>query len=119
MWETPFDESMLNSTSIEDCYIIIRCPYKHLADELMDILSRNHIKWAGSKSHSGHNDWERYREDTCYWINNQLIYVNNTAYAEFCYTQELIPEYITCTYLGRNQDFEPADDSEMQSFLGF
>lgn len=44
MWGVPFEESMLNQN------LIIHCPDRDLADELMEILARNGVVWNGSDS---------------------------------------------------------------------
>lgn len=114
MWEIPFDESMLN----ENQNLIIHCPDKSLADELMEILERNGVKWGGGESPVSDSMWTENREETCYWVESKCLSYDDRDFADS--NDRDYANHIKCTFYGKDeQTFEPANDSEMQGFLGF
>lgn len=109
MWDVAFDESMLDKN------IIIHCPDKSLASELMEILERNGIKWGFSESPTSHSWWVDYMEETCYWVESKSL-----AYGDIrtAMDDEYI-SYFKCTFFGtESQNFETATNDELMAFLG-
>ena len=112
MWGVPFEESMLNQN------LIIHCPDRNLADELMEILARNGVVWNGNDSVATSNPrWDNYGKETCYWVERKRL-----SYGELSYAMDKSEyrEHIKCTFYGEDAPtFEPANDTEMRGFLGF
>lgn len=111
MWKTPFEESMISVAPL-----IIHCPDEEDSNELMEILERNGITWAGREAPTKNSRWKDYREETCYWVSNGNLSYENRSYAES--GQEEYAGHIKCTFCGEMQDFETADDTEILKFLG-
>lgn len=112
MWETPFDESMLDKS------LIIHCPDESLATELMELLEKNGVLWVDGQEPTGGSKWHRNREATCYWVEPRGMSYENMDWAET--HQDEYANHIKCTFYGKDEQiFEPANDSEMQGFLGF
>ena len=113
MWEVAFDPSMLANSSV-----IINCPDKALADELMDVLAQSGVTWCGGgQIPSKHNSrWNDHREQTCYWIEDGRMTYEDKEYAEdYAYD---FPDHIRCTFLGvEAPDFDTASDEEIRSLL--
>lgn len=68
MWETAFEESML------DTYrnLIVHCPNEELAESLMEIFERNGIRWCGGEPPTTMNTyWDENGIDTCYWVESR------------------------------------------------
>ena len=112
MWDTPFDESMLQRNTI------IYCPNESLFDELMETLERNGITWYGDEPPTSDSRWDEHREETCYWVEGRYLSYGNRDWAEEDPDEEY-QNHIKCTYTGDNTpDFETATDAELMSFLG-
>ena len=110
MFETSFDSSMLGQSNI-----IVHCPDRVLADELMEILDANSIRWHGGASVIGNSQWEVYDENTCYWIEGYSLMFGDVYCVDGAYKG-----YIKCTFCGADTtDFDIVTDEEFQSFLGF
>lgn len=111
MWDTPFEESML------DGKVIIHCPDESLADELIDILEAHGIRWGSGTPLVDDTEWGNYREETCYWVKDKgLSYGSRNHAAE--YFQRRYRGYTTCTFYGiKNPDFEVATDDEICSLF--
>lgn len=111
MWETPFEESMLCKP------LVIHCPDKFLADELMEILDRNGIMWGDGDSPTAYSMWGHYREETCYWVVSQELTCGSKCYVGEDDDED--DDYIKCTFYSEiESNFEPADNSELLVFLG-
>lgn len=112
MWEVPFDESMLDKS------LIIHCPDKSLATELMELLEKNGVAWVDGQKPTSSSKWERHRETTCYWVESKCLLYEDQDWAEKHPND--YANYIKCTFYGKDEPtFEPANDSEMRGFLGF
>ncbi len=114
VWETPFDEAMLQGEP-ENREIIIWCPQGSLTAGLMEILSVHGLKWNDGTALTDSIEWTRYKEDTCYWIRGKRVTWESRGFAE----DDKFSNYIKCTFYGQNSDFEPANEAEMRAFLGF
>ena len=113
MWEIPFDESMLSEN------LIIHCAEESLANELMELLEQNGIVWSEGSAPTSSSNWGHYQRETCYWVESWFLSYGDLDCAEENPDGEYT-NYIKCTFYGKDeQTFEPANDSEMQGFLGF
>lgn len=107
MWDTLFDESML------DKGVIILCPEKDLADELFELLREHGIRWNNSMSlNPGHTFWDEARDATCYRvsINRRLTYGSSYWYEGSNYNA-----YIRCRFVGK--DALEISDSEFETII--
>lgn len=116
MWETAFDISMLTNPKV-----IVSCPDKDLVAEFMDLLAENGIRWCGSNEeipNELNSRWREYRENTCYWIDDEGLAYADLEYAESSGEEEYAG-YIKCTFYGIDTpEFEAATDDELLSLLG-
>lgn len=101
-WGTPFVESMLQHLPL-----IVSCPDESLADELMQVLHDNGIRWSGSGSVLSYNNWCNYEEETGYYIrhDHRLEYGSKSFYE----TERPYSIFSKCTYVGNEPDFEISD----------
>lgn len=111
-WGTPFDPSMLDGD------VLIFCPSKDLASELMDLLDKHGVKWdLGCSLLKERNFWMANKEKTCYRVNNRRM-----GYSEIDYYDRSIEYrcYIKSTFYGAEQesDFEVSDEEFEEVLLG-
>lgn len=112
MWDTPFDESMLGND------IIIHCPDEYLAQELMEILERNGVKWGRLENPTNNTRWADNKERTCYWIESKHLSYGSKGFADEDPDEEYVC-HIRCTFYGTDTpDFDVATDDELLVFLG-
>lgn len=97
MWDTPFDESMLDESDV-----IIYCPEEYLAKELMEILERNGVEWSISGNPTCKTNWEEYRHETCYWVRSKQLSFGDRN----CARRRSYADYVRCTFRGEKADFE-------------
>ena len=76
LWSFPFDETLLGIAPV-----IIHCPDEVLAYDLMVILEYNGIRWDGEKPTSD-SRWWRYREKTCYFVENRRLSHGSKDYVD-------------------------------------
>lgn len=114
MWETAFDESMLNTHK----NLIIHCPYEELAEDLMKILERNGVTWCGEEEPTVNTRWDEHGRDTCYWVESKELSYSDKQYAEDDpYGED--EEHVRCTFYGIDTpDFDVASDDELRVLLG-
>ena len=114
MWETAFDESMLNT----HCKLIIRCQREDLALDLMEILDRSGIMWAAGCRPISYTRWGGYAENSCYLVESKTLFYVERRYVEHSsYAKDR--RYVRCTFYGEDiSDFATASDDELLSFLG-
>lgn len=115
MWDTTFDESMLNTCK----NLIVHCPSEELVESLMEIFERNGVRWCGGESPTmTHTNWDENGIDTCYWVESKKLSYSERQYADEDPDGEY-GEYVRCTFYGvETPDFETATDSELRSLLG-
>lgn len=112
MWYIPLDEDMLDSYKL----IIIPCESEALADELMEIFQQHGVVWADGTVPTEDSHWETNREETCYFVKRKRLLFGNINLAG----SDRYENYVKCVFYGKHETlFEPANDSEMRSFLGF
>lgn len=116
MWDTPFDESMLNHSSC----VVVRCPDESLAFELMGILEEHRVKWAGGERPTAYTKYYEYGERTVYWIEDGVLAYSSMQFAEI--NNERPEDSILCTFYGSqrelNEEFDPVTDEVLFDFLG-
>lgn len=103
MWDTPFDEGMLNAKP----GVAIYCPEDSLAEELFQIFRENGLGKRWNAGISGGRVYCVSDKDLKYGSKNGV--------------EEIYPysSYIKCTFYGETEStFEPAGDSELLAFLG-
>ena len=111
MWETAFDESMLDGQDL-----IIHCPKEFLVDELMETLERHGIRWYGDNGLPTEDTrWDEFFGETCYWVEEgKITYGTLNAANGSKYSN-----HVKCTFLGvETPDFETATEEELRSLLG-
>lgn len=111
MWETSFDESLLDGRNL-----IIHCPDEHLADELMEILERNGVQWYGdNQPPTDDSKWDEFFSETCYWVEDSRLTYGTVRDAE----SSSYSGHAKCTFFGaESPDFDTATDDELRSLLG-
>lgn len=114
MWETPFEESMLELP----LGVVIRCQTKKDFEEAGKILTEHGISFARGGGAEDHLDyWDHYKDDTCLYSRpgKDLLY-GPTGSTE----HESWMHYTECTFYGRDPspDFSPATDDEIFTLLG-
>lgn len=115
MWETAFDESMLNTHE----NLIIHCPYEELAEDLMKILERNGVTWCDEEKPTVDTEWDECERNTCYWVESKKLSYGDKRYAEDDHYGEESKEHIRCTFYGVDTpDFDVASDDELWILLG-
>lgn len=68
MWETPFEEWML-----ELRYgVVVLCPTEEAFSEMAKILDKNHIRFGTGSASDYLRFWNSHREDTCYYIKRAI-----------------------------------------------
>lgn len=114
MWETAFEESMLNTHKD----LIIHCPSKDLSEDLMEVLERNGVVWCTDEAPTMDTKWNANAEYTCYWVESKKLYYSDKQYAD----EDPDGEYaghIRCTFHGmESPGFCTASDAELRSLLG-
>lgn len=93
MWDTPFDESMLDQR-----HVIIRCMTADDATHLFHILSSHGIGWNYSPHAVDPSDTrfsERSGKGTCYHVTNTGLMFGSCLTAE---TERIWKNYIKCTF---------------------
>lgn len=97
--DTPLETSMLFKG------VIIHCPDRDLAGELISFLKENGITWYGDEP-MVETHWNSHREETCYRIEPRgtMKYGSMTFYSGDGYRN-----YIKCTFYGVEPDFEISD----------
>jgi len=125
MWNTPFDESML-----EDPHgILVICTCASDAAELEEILINHGIHdWPGTLEERYNICIERYPDEpVCFNILDKRIAEDADIFrcsVGYCYCSyyERTPEFdacIKCTFYGSDSsDFDVASGDELRSFLG-
>ncbi len=104
MWDTPFDEGMLSAQP----GIAIFCQEDYLAEELFEILRQHELGKNWGAGISGNR---------VYCVSGNRLQWGSKPAVE---TTSPYSGFIKCTFYGKDeQTFEPANDSEMQGFLGF
>lgn len=108
MWDTPFDESMLNLPQ----GVVIHCPDENLAEELFEIFKQNGVgeNWRNSEWNP---NWRKHKKETAYFVKGKILRYGPRMHAE----QGDYSSYAKCTFYGA-PDFETASDDEFISFLG-
>lgn len=111
MWETSFDESMLDGRDL-----IIHCPDEHLTDELMEVLARNGVRWYGDNELPTYDSrWDEFFGETCYWVEDRKMTYGTVRDAE----SSSYSRHAKCTFLGaETPDFDAASNEEICSLLG-
>lgn len=91
MWETPFEESMLN----DPVSLAIHCPDEYLAEELFEIFKQNKIgiNWDSL----GNTRWYEYSYDTTYYVCGKVMLYGPKRHGDdvrpYC-------DYTKCTFYG-------------------
>lgn len=111
MWETAFEENMLNASP----GIAILCQDEHLAEELFEIFESHGVmeNWANERPGTR---WETNRENTVYCVRGKTMLFGPKDNVE-----SVVPysRYKRCTFYGiAAQDFDVATDDELMAFLG-
>lgn len=108
-YEIPFDESFLDSGLIID----VHCPRQEDVEELFRILKGHGVIWV-SGNELNHTNWNEYRKDTCYEIENGYLSYENVG---FMLTRS--KAQIKCTFYGSCQspEFTPASEEEVSDLL--
>lgn len=111
MWETSFDESMLDGHDI-----IIHCPDKSLVDELMETLERYGVRWYGDNElPTLDSRWDEFSGETCYWVEDGKMTYGDVGDAK----DGRYSRHIKSTFLGtKTPDFDIATDDEFRLLLG-
>lgn len=102
MWETPFEEGMMNDTA----GLAIHCPDEYLAEELFEIFRQNGIgvNWSSLDN----TKWHEYAGNTTYFVSGKRMlygpkrHGNDTS--PYC-------NYTKCTFYGAGAD--PLQDVEV------
>lgn len=116
MWETAFEESMLNTCK----NLIIHCPNEELVGSLMEIFERNGIEWCGGGLPTRvPTNWAENKSDTCYWVESNELSYSEKQYADEDPDGEYVG-HVKCTFYGTEEapDFDVASDDELRSLLG-
>ena len=114
MWEIAFEESMLDTHK----NLIIHCPCKDLAEDLMEVLEKNGVVWCGDEPPTSNTKWSENAEDTCYWVESKVLFYSEKQYADEDPDGEY-GEHTRCTFYGiESSDFDVADEDEILSLLG-
>lgn len=110
MWETPFDESMLDGQDL-----IIHCPDESLADELMEILERHGVRWYGDSGlPTDDSKWDEFFGETCYWVEDGRMTYGTVKDA----TSRTYSRHTKSTFFGvETPDFDTATEDEIFFFL--
>lgn len=111
MWETSFDESMLDGQDL-----IVHCPDESLADELMKILEKHGIRWYGDNGLPTEDSrWDEFSGETCYWVEDGKITYGDVDDAQ----SRRYYGHTKTTFFGvKTPDFDTATDDEIRSLLG-
>ena len=75
MWEIAFEESMLDTHE----NLIIHCPCKDLAEDLMEVLEKNGVVWCGDEPPTSNTKWSENAEDTCYWVESKCCSIAKSS----------------------------------------
>lgn len=98
-FDAPFSPSMLGG----EHEVIIHCPESEAAEELMDVLSENGVKWVtGERPNSSGNCWNEYKESTLYYISSRKL----MSYGHIGTGRHY---GIKCTFYGTESDIEISD----------
>lgn len=114
MWDTPFNESMLDDPSRN---VIVLVQSEELAQEFVHLMYEHGVRWRGLNN-VNNTSWREYKERTCYFVEgNELTYANKEYAAGE--EGEDFPNHIKCTFYGVDTpDFETASDDELVALLG-
>ena len=96
--------------------VVINCPTVEAYVEMVRVLDEHGFRFANGVSPIDQDvDWAEHGKDFCFYAQGKRIYYGPK------YSTEHSPwsGYAKCTFYGMESDFEPADDSEMNTFLGF
>lgn len=111
MWETAFEENMLDASP----GIAILCPDEHLAEELFEIFETHGVmeNWVNERPGTR---WETNRENTVYCVKGKTMLFGPKDSVE---SVAPYSRYKRCTFCGITaQDFDVATDDELMEFLG-
>jgi len=100
-FDAPFSPSMLDGRH----EVIIHCPESEAAEELMDVLGENGVKWVtGERPVSYKSYWSEYKYDMCYHISfSKHMSYGRVSGNTGCRSG------IKCTFYGSEPDIEISD----------
>ena len=114
MWETQFEESMLELPN----GVVIRCPTQEAFEDAGKILEEHGIVFGIGSSVADHPEfWNTYEDDTCLYSRpgRALLYgpTRSTEETSYC-------GYTKCTFYGcaSEPDFSQATEVEISLLLG-